>query len=99
MGRINRSNHFRLARPEHHRLAIGRRDLGERGTPGPAADDSDFHAFTPAPRAFSASGSSGQRALAGASSPSTSPASKRSAPAQPIIAALSVQSQSGGATK
>ena len=33
----------------------------------------DAHAFTPAPRTFSASGSSGQRARAGASSPSTRP--------------------------
>ena len=58
----------------------------------PRADHADLHAFTPAPRAFSASGSSGQRARAGASRPSISPASKRSAPAQAIIAALSVHS-------
>ena len=80
MARVDRLDHFGLARPEQDLLAAGRRDLGERGAPGAGADDSDPHAFTPAPRAFSASGSSGQRARAGASSPSISPASKRSAP-------------------
>src|SRR3546814_8020293 len=55
--------------------------------------------FTPAPRAFSAVGSSGHRARARVSSGSVSPAAKRSAPAQAIIAALSVHSQPGGATK
>src|SRR5207237_444795 len=99
MGGVDCLDHFGLARPERDRLAIGRRNLRESGAPGAAANDPDPHAFTPAPRAFSASGSSGQRARAGASSPSTRPASKRSAPAQPIIAALSVQSHKGGATK
>ena len=78
--RVDRLDHLGLARPEQHLLAAGGRDLGQRGAPGAGADHPDPHAFTPAPRAFSASGSSGQRARAGASSPSISPASKRSAP-------------------
>ena len=56
------------------------------------------HALTPAPAAGGASGSSGHRARAGVSSPSTRPLASRSAPAQAIIAALSVQRPTGGAT-
>ena len=78
------------------------RDLRQRGAPGATADDRNLvhaHALTPAPLTLSAASSSGQRARAGASSPSTSPAAKRSAPAQPIIAALSVHSHAGGTEK
>ena len=95
---VDAFDHLGLERPQQG-FAAARRDLGERRPPGAAADDSDLHAFTPAPRTFSASGSSGQRARAGASSASVRPASKRSAPAQAIIAALSVHSHEGGATK
>src|SRR4051794_2496078 len=91
-----------LHRPKQGFAAAGRRDLCERRSPSAAAEDSDLveaHAFTPAPRTLSASGSSGQRARAGASSGSVKPAAKRSAPAQAIIAALSVQSHAGGTLK
>ena len=87
------SAHSNVSRPP------ARRDLRQRGAPGAAADDADVHAFTPAPRTFSALSSSGQRARAGASSSSVSPSAKRSAPAQAIIAALSVHSQAGGTLK
>ena len=87
-----------FARPEQH-IAAARGDLRQRRAPSTAANDADPHAFTPAPRTASAPGSSGQRARAGVSSGSVRPAAKRSAPAQAIIAALSVHSQSGGATK
>src|SRR3954468_10428334 len=98
MALIDGLDDLRLARPEQGLAALGR-DLRQRRPPGAGADHADPHAFTPAPRTRSASGSSGQRARAGASRPSVRPASKRRAPAQAIIAALSVQSQSGGATK
>src|SRR3546814_2369752 len=80
-------------------IAVGGRDLGQGRAPCTRADYANSHAFTPAPRAFSAPGSSGQRGRAATSSPSVNPAANRSAPAQPIMAALSVHSQSGGATK
>ena len=48
------------------------------------------HAFTPAPMAGAASRSSGQRGRTGASSGSIRPSARRSAPAQAIIAALSL---------
>ena len=54
------------------------------------------YAFTPAPSAGGASGSSGQRARAGAERSSISPRESRMAPAQAIMAALSVQSSGGG---
>ncbi|MCH7549272.1 MAG: sulfatase-like hydrolase/transferase [Candidatus Krumholzibacteriota bacterium] len=57
------------------------------------------NAFTPAPVAGGASGSSGQRARGLASSPSERPRRSRSIPAHAIIAALSVQSRGGGATR
>eukprot|EP01136_Pigoraptor_vietnamica_P027405 Opistho-1_new@83669 len=98
-----------FARPEANGGAIGGEKLRERGAPRAAADHAEpgkawrhaftCHAFTPAPRTASASGSSGQRGRAAVSSGSVRPAAKRSAPAQAIIAPLSVQSQSGGATK
>jgi hypothetical protein len=56
-------------------------------------------AFTPAPSAGGAAGSSGHRARAGAARSSTSPRARRMAPAQAIIAALSVQSAGGGTAK
>src|SRR5439155_3245185 len=99
VARVDRLDHLGLARPQGDRLAIGRRDLRQSGAPGAAADHAYPHAFTPAPRTFSASGSSGQRGRAAMSSGSVRPAAKRSAPAQAIIAALSVQSHAGGTLK
>ena len=91
-----------LDRPQQCLLPARRGDLRQRRAPCAAAHHCQSvqrHAFTPAPRTLSASSSSGQRARAGASSPSISPAAKRSAPAQPIIAALSVHSHAGGTEK
>src|SRR3546814_3070397 len=54
VGVVDRLHHLRLARPEPHLAAACRRDLRQRRSPGPSADDSDpldLHAFTPAPRA------------------------------------------------
>ena len=102
MIRIDGFGDFGLQRPQQSVPPRAGGDLGQRRSPGAAADHRqplDCHAFTPAPRTFSAASSSGQRARAGASSPSMRPAAKRSAPAQPIIAALSVHSQSGGTLK
>lgn len=99
---IDRLDHFGLQRPEQDIIMVLRHDAGERGAPCACADDADGlagHAFTPAPRTVSASGSSGQRGRAAMSSGSVNPAAKRSAPAQAIIAPLSVHSQCGGATK
>src|SRR5207244_12696442 len=82
---VYRRDDFVLQRPQQGLAPAARRDLRERRAPGAAADHADLlegHAFTPAPRTFSASGSSGQRARAGASSGSVKPAAKRSAPAQ-----------------
>src|SRR6478609_9073364 len=93
---VDRADDFALTCPEQSFTITARRDLRERGPPGTAADDAEPHAFTPAPRTFSALSSSGQRARAGASRSSVRPAANRSAPAQAIIAALSVQSQIGG---
>ncbi len=96
---IDRLDDLGLAGPQQDVASAARADLGQRGAPRPAADHAqpiEAHAFTPAPRTFSASGSSGQRARAGASSGRSGPAMKRSAPAQAIIAALSVHSQPGG---
>ena len=94
-----------LARPQQHRGAVARDDLRERGAPGAGAQHADTlalragHAFTPAPRTGSAAASSGQRGRAGVSSGSVWPSASRSMPAHAIIAALSVHSGSGGATK
>src|SRR5260370_26410420 len=96
MAVVDRLDDLRFERPQQGLLAAGRCDLRERGAPGAAADNADLHAFTPAPRTFSAASSSGQRARAGASSGSVSPAANRSAPAQAIIAALSAPSHPGG---
>src|SRR3569623_3302848 len=99
---VDRGDLYRLACPEQRFPAAARHDLRERGSPRAAADHADpvkAHAFTPAPRTFSAVSSSGHRARAGASSLSHNPAANRSAPAQAIIAALSVQSQAGGTLK
>src|SRR5438445_7390300 len=99
---VDRIGDLVLHRPQERLASARRRDLRERCPPRAAAEDADLveaHAFTPAPRTFSASESSGQRARAGTSSGSVSPAAKRSAPAQAIIAALSVQSQAGGTRK
>src|SRR5262249_58279137 len=55
-----------------------------------------IQALTPAPSTGGASGSSGQRARAGAERSSARPRARRSAPAQAIMTALSVQSAGGG---
>src|SRR5690606_26069876 len=104
---VDLGDQLRLARPEQHLAPVARQRLGERGAPGARADHTDplalglsnGHAFTPAPRTGSAPASSGQRGRAAKSSGSACPSASRSTPAQAIIAALSVQSESGGATK
>src|SRR5689334_22840429 len=96
---VDRADDFAFTCPEQSFTITARRDLRERGPPGTAADDPELHALTPAPRTFSALSSSGQRARAGTSRLSHSPAAKRSAPAQAIIAALSVHNQPGGTLK
>src|SRR6185369_11681545 len=97
--RVDRVDDVTLQRPDQALTPACGGDLRQRRAPGAAADDSDPHALTPAPRTFSALSSSGQRARAGASRPSINPAARRSAPAQAIIAALSVHSQPGGTLK
>src|SRR3546814_11625319 len=99
VGFFNGACDFLLERPDKDGIAAGGRDLVQGRAPCTRAYYANSHAFTPAPRAFSAPGSSGQRGRAATSSPSVNPAANRSAPAQPIMAALSVHSQSGGATK
>ena len=103
MGCVDRLDNLCLIGPQAYRRAITGHHLRQSRTPGTPAKDANFglssHALTPAPRTVSASGSSGQRGRAGTSSESVRPAAKRSAPAQPIIAALSVHSHIGGATK
>src|SRR5258705_1748859 len=96
---VDCSDDLGFERPDQAFAAVRRGDLREGRAPCAAADDPNPHAFTPAPRTFSALSSSGQRARAGASRPSINPAAKRSAPAQAIIAALSVHSQPGGTLK
>ena len=72
-------------------------DKGQGAAPGAVPGNGDpAHALTPAPGAGSADGSSGQRGRAGASRGSMSPSARRSAPAQAIIAALSVHNAGGG---
>src|SRR5438309_2672425 len=93
---VDRLDDVRLHRPEQRFALTGRGDLRQRRAPRAAADDPELHALTPAPRTLSACSSSGQRARAGTSRASVMPAAKRSAPAQAIIAALSVHSQAGG---
>src|SRR3546814_7735901 len=93
VGFVNRASDFLLERPDKDGIAVGGRDLGQGRAPCTRADYANSHAFTPAPRAFSAPGSSGQRGRAATSSPSVNPAANRSAPAQPIMAALSVRSE------
>ena len=99
---VDRDHDLLFQRPQQSIAAVRSNRLRQRGAPGAAADHRealDLHALTPAPRTFSALSSSGQRARAGASSWSTSPAASRSTPAQAIIAALSVHSQAGGTLK
>src|SRR5690606_5375962 len=99
MGAVDGGGDILLERPQQHLLVPGGGHLGQCRPPCAGAHDPDPHAFTPAPRARSAAGSSGQRGRAGTSSVSIMPALKRSIPAHPIIAALSVHSHKGGATK
>jgi len=71
---VDRVDDVLFHRPKEHIAACSRGDLGERCPPGTAADHRDpVQAFTPAPRTFSASGSSGQRARAGTERPSVIP--------------------------
>ena len=90
-----------VAAPEPHRPALGRLRHRERGAEGAGADHRD-HALAPlrpAPSIGAAASSSGQRGRAASARPSGSATAMRSAAAQAIIAPLSVQSASGGATK
>ena len=96
---VDRRHDVGLERPQQDVLRICGCDLRERGSPGAAADDPELHAFTPAPRTFSA-----LRRAASAREPAR--IACRSArgriaptPAQAIIAALSVHSHAGGTLK
>ena len=51
---VDRLDDLGLDRPQQGFAAAGRGDLRQRGAPGAAADDPELHAFTPAPRTFSA---------------------------------------------
>src|SRR3546814_4332654 len=76
VGFVNRASDFLLERPDKDGIAVGGRDLGQGRAPCTRADYANSHAFTPAPRAFSAPGSSGQRGRAATSSPSVNPAAR-----------------------
>src|SRR6185503_17747466 len=96
---VDRLDYVGLQSPEKRLPPAVRRDLRKCGAPRAATNDAQLHAFTPAPRTLSARSSRGQRARAGASRSSVSPATSRSAPAHAIIAALSVHSHAGGTLK
>ena len=51
---VDRRDHLGLERPQQGFAAARRGDLGQRRAPGAAADHAELHAFTPAPRTFSA---------------------------------------------
>ena len=96
----DRFDHFRLARPQADRAAAARARYGECGAPGAGADDRDpAHDPGPSARAASpvaswagpSSESSGQRGRGAKSNEEVRPSASRSAPAQAIMAALSVQ--------
>src|SRR6266700_3640513 len=74
-------------------MSAGIRNLARVG--GGGISVIEIYAFTPAPVAFGAVGSRGQRGLGAKSRLSTRPAWSRSSPAQAIMAPLSVQSSSG----
>src|SRR6478735_11688790 len=59
MARVDCFDHFGFERPEHCFASAGRGNLRKRGAPGAATDYAEPHAFTPAPRTFSALSSSG----------------------------------------
>ena len=99
---IDRIHDVAFMRPQQYVAPIARQHLGQRRAPCARAKDTDrLHALTPAPRTGSAAGSSGQRGLAEMSSGSAAKSgiANRSHPAHAIIAALSVHSLGGGATK
>ncbi len=89
------------ARPESHRMAGAARHMRQGRTPGARADDAELR-LMPWPRACprhrratgSGPAASGPRAATARSS--VRPKARRSAPAQAIMAALSVQSAAGG---
>src|SRR4029077_5559245 len=86
-----------VACPQDDPEAGARGDRGQCTPPCPAADDREpLHRVS---LAGPGEASSGQRGCTGASSPSVRPRRRRSSPAQAIIAPLSVQSSTGGATK
>src|SRR3546814_3484503 len=103
------SDLLRIAGPQQA-AAFGRIGLaGQRrqgGAPGAAAHHTDMtdadmsgrrrHALAPAKGFAAASGSSGQRARAGASRVSPSPRRKRSSPAQALIAPLRSEESRAG---
>jgi len=79
----------RIARPQQ-RPPPAARGAGQRRAEGAGADPAKLSmALTPSPAA-AAAGSSAQRARGLVSRPSVNPATRRSAPAQAIIAPLSV---------
>src|SRR6056297_140508 len=92
-----------VARPECHLAARARQGYRQRGSESSGAEDCDaahaFAPFRPAPMSGAWTWSSGHRGRAIRARSLLCPASYSSMPAQPIIAALSVQSASGGATK
>ncbi len=96
---LDLGGHLGLARPEPRRQSRKGRDLGQGRAPGPRVDHPHraHQAFAPlrpgawVGRSAAAASSSGQRGRAAASSPLVKPALSRSAPANAIMAALSVQ--------
>src|SRR5262249_56441581 len=98
---------------ERDRAAGARDDIGERSPPGARSNNGDTlegHGSggrgslrSTASAAGAALGAvtstSGQRACGGVSSVSVRPSARRSAPAQAIIAPLSVPSSGGGTTR
>ena len=109
---VDGGHNVRFQRPELHFQPRPHGGLGQRRTPGAAAEHGYFavvihvedHALAPRrpdPTSGLAASSTGQRDRgAKCMAPvSAKPSRKRSSPAQAILAALSVHSASGGATK
>src|SRR5690606_16276736 len=97
---------FAVARVEPSFVAACRSHCCKRGSPGSAAHHGNFgrfrHAFAPlrpVPNLGADFASSGQRERGAMASESAAVDAARSAPAQAIMAALSVQSSCGGAMK
>src|SRR3546814_21032301 len=83
VGFVNRASDFLLERPDKDGIAVGGRDLGQGRAPCTRPDYANSHAFTPAPRAFSAPGSRGQRGPAAPPTPPLNPPANRPPPPPP----------------